>query len=160
MKRLLFWGILLFVAYAYLLPHSSSRQMAIQLIPTITEPHKPVTFAEVSAKSRDAILTTATFMGQEKERLSAHMAVILGKLDLVITRLQRVLANVSEAERPAFRERLREMQQAREGVLQLQSHLKPAQDQSLEHLKTHWRKMQLDIGDQLSSAETTFESKL
>lgn len=108
-----------------------------------------ITLAEVSAKSQDALITTATFMNQEKVRLGAAMSVTLQKLDRLIAQMQDTAATLPEQERPAFQHKINDWQNTRSNVVQLQSRLRPAENSTMDHLKANWQTVEVEISDRL-----------
>lgn len=108
-----------------------------------------ITLAEVSAKSQDALVTTAAFMNQEKVRIGAAMSVTLQKLDRLIAQMQDTAATLPEHERPAFQHKINDWQNTRSNVVQLQSRLRPAENSTMDHLKANWQTVEVEISDRL-----------
>lgn len=142
--KFLFWGIVVFLLLNYMFPAPTPGPSRSQ-----SAKKETVTLAEVTAKSRDAFVTTAAFMRQEKNRLSATMGVTLYKLDRIINQLRVTLAQVPAEERPMLQRRLQEWESTRVNVAQLQSKLKPAENSTVENLKADWQNMEVNISGKL-----------
>ncbi len=147
LARFLLMGLVFFILFIYFSPGPTPK-------PTHAEPHtETVTLAEVSAKSQDAFVTTAHYMGQEKARLSANMAITLHKLDTILKQLNVALASVSEEERPGYRRQIEDWQGIRHNVVQLQGRIRPAENSTLDHLKAQWRQTEVNISGRLLSQQ-------
>lgn len=140
--KLLLGIFLLFLLMNYFFP----AQQAPDKHPTQSN---QITLAEVSAKSQDALVTTAAFMNQEKVRLGAAMSVTLQKLDRLIAQMQDTAATLPEHKRPAFQHKINDWQTTRSNVVQLQSRLRPAENSTLDLLKANWQTIEVEISDRL-----------
>lgn len=115
----------------------------------LPEPTDRITLMQVSEKSKDALVTTAAFMRQEKIRIGAAMSVTLQKLDRMIAQLQDKTGSLPQTERGVWHHKIRNWQTTRNQVVQLQSRLGPAENGTMDHIKNHWQAVEVDISDRL-----------
>lgn len=120
------------------------------------KPHnKQVTFQQVSEKSQAALVTTAAYVQQEKNKLRARMGVTLRKLDQEIARLQATTqtdtSNVKPEAQGTARQRLVDLQGAKQTLLQLQSSVPTATQATWNRIKANWNRLEPDINARIQS---------
>lgn len=109
----------------------------------------PITLGDVSEKSRDALTITAAYMHQEKKRIEAAMAVTLQKLDRLIAQMQAQQSALPTADRSEWQHRIHDWETTRDNVVELQSRLRPAENSTIEQIKTNWQSLEVDISHRM-----------
>jgi Skp family chaperone for outer membrane proteins len=117
---------------------------------------KPVTFQQVSEKSQAALVTTAAYVRQEKDKLRARMGVVLQKLDQEIARLQTAqakmkIAKAEQNQRTSLQQRLVDLQDAKQSLLQLQSDLPASTQSTWNRIKANWNRLEPNINARIQS---------
>lgn len=143
----------LFFAWTTLTP-SPPEHSAVSLPPSGQgEPqraNRPVTLSEVTAKSKDTLETTATYLGQEKEKIQARMSVTLQKLDQQIARLRSEAGQAEQQRKNELNLQISDLQASKARLIDMREHVGGATETAWNAVKQNWNRMEIDINAHLS----------
>jgi|GEM_PF-3473535 len=109
------------------------------------EPVRKVTLSEVTAKSTDTLKTTATYLGQEKEKIQARMSVTLQKLDQQISLLRNEAGQAGQERKSELNQRISNLEDNKARLVDLRKQMGGATETAWNALKQNWNRMEIDI---------------